>query len=594
MIDRILAAYAGSTYDFRATAKPDDTLAHLFEQWVPYYRMKAAISAVVRPATVLEIGVRHGYGAAAFLHGSPDAHYTGIDLDADSFGGEKGAIDWARRILPAGQHELIVADSQRLTRLPGGTYDLVHIDGQQDEGGTFHDLVLAVRQAKFILVDGYFWTEQNYTAVNDFLWRFREDIEHFLVIPGYAGEMLIKVKSPAAAGVAEGVPGSSLAIRDLYTTDYFLRNCGGWEFFASTRERLLHDGRLRSMADLMFAQPVRRVLDLGSGRGELTAFAALAGCEVVAVDYSPDAIRILRESLTAFPDVASRVQCFCADASTFDPPGAFDVVVAGDLVEHLTPPELEQLYARVAGALAPGGRFIVHTFPNRWFYDYAHRWRREAARRLGAHLPANPRSRFELLMHINEQSPRMLRRSLGRHFPEVCLWFGSPEDPRGSLGRRCRPRALAEYRDLFAVCGREPIEPSRLAALFASPALAEDNFPLELVAAPVEAGAARTITVTVRVTNGSREIILASRPPFPVYLSYRWLDAAGQPLPYEGWRNLLAPALRPGGSHVYAMQVSTPPVRGPHRLVFSLVQEHQFWLCDRRPDLCPGCALVLV
>ena len=44
MIDRILQAYARSNYDFRTTAKPGDTLAHLFEKWVPYYRMKAAVA----------------------------------------------------------------------------------------------------------------------------------------------------------------------------------------------------------------------------------------------------------------------------------------------------------------------------------------------------------------------------------------------------------------------------------------------------------------------------------------------------------------------------------------------------------------------
>ncbi len=132
------------------------TLAHLFEKWVPYYRMKAAVAEALQPKTVLEIGVRHGHGGAAFLHGSPQAHYTGIDLDADTFGGEKGAIGWARHIMPAGQCDLEIADSQKLTRFPGGIYDLIHADGQQNESGTFHDLLLAIRQARYILVDGYF------------------------------------------------------------------------------------------------------------------------------------------------------------------------------------------------------------------------------------------------------------------------------------------------------------------------------------------------------------------------------------------------------------------------------------------------------
>lgn len=586
MIDRILAAYADSKYDFRATAKPDDALAHLFEQWVPYYRMKAAIAAAIQPATILEIGVRYGYGAAAFLHGSPRAHYTGLDLDADCFGGEKGAINWAKNILPAGQYELVVGNSQNLRRLPGGVYDLVHIDGQQDEGGTFHDLVLAIRQARFILVDGYFWTDENNHAVNDFLRRFREDLEYFFVIPGYAGEMLIKVKTPPAAPASPSTLVSA-GIRDLYTQDYFLRDCGGWEHFGAARLRLIEDGRLRSMADLLFAGPVRRVLDLGAGRGELTLLAALAGCEVTAVDYSPAAIAILQESLQAHPEAAARVECHCADASTYIPQGHYDVVLAGDLIEHLSAQELEGLYARVAAALAPGGRFVVHTFPNRWYYDYAHRWRRAAARALGAHVPANPRSRFELLMHINEQSPRTLRKSLQRHFAHVSLWFGSPEDPRGSLGRRCRPRELAEYRDLYAVASATPVDAASFIPLFTGLALTEFDFPISVVAAPATGQTAQTITCLVSVSNHTRAAVLASRPPYPCYLSYRWLDEAGQPLPVEGWRNSFSPALVPGANYTYPVRVITPNFPGRLQLVFSIVQEHQFWLCDKRLELCP-------
>lgn len=587
MIDRILQAYARSNYDFRTTAKPGDTLAHLFEQWVPYYRMKAAVAEALQPKTVLEVGVRYGYGGAAFLHGSPQAHYTGIDLDADTFGGEKGAIGWARQIMPAGQCDLVVADSQKLTRFPGGIYDLVHVDGQQNESGTFHDLLLAIRQARYILVDGYFWTAENFHAANDFLNRFREDIEYALVIPGYAGEMLIKVKSTALTGADASKPVDSTAIRDLYTEKYFLRDCGGWEFFAATRDRLVHDGRLRSMADLMFLQPVRRVLDLGAGRGELTVLAALAGCEVTAVDYSQDAVNILRKSLETHPEAARRVKCVCANVCEFTPEGRYDAVLAGDVVEHLNPAELDELYRRVAGALAPNGRFIVHTFPNRWFYDYAHVWRRAEARKLGAHLPANPRSRFELLMHINEQSPRGLRRQLRSHFPHVQLWFGSPDDPGGSLLRHCRPRELAAYRDLYAIASPVPVDVAPIRQAFRSEALADRSFTVELIEAPAEVAAGTAFTCLVRVKNLSSTSYLASRPPYPTYLSYQWHHATGESLGGEGWRSTLTPALAPQSTHSYSMRVLAPAVRGELKLTLSLVQEHQFWLCHARPDLCP-------
>lgn len=586
MIDRILQAYAASDYDFRGTANPADPLARRFPDWVPYYRMKAAIAEVIQPAAILEIGVRFGYSAGAFLHGAPRASYTGLDLDADTFGGEKGAIAWARRFLAPGRDELIVADTQKLARLPGGRYDLVHIDGQQDEAGTFHDLLLAIRQARFILVDGYFWTRENFAGANDFLWQFRQDIEFAAVIPGYAGELLIKVRDQAAAAGSAGAETGSNAIRDLYTADYFLRDCGGWEFFGKDRLQNLQDGRLRSMADLLFARPGKRLLDLGAGRGELSVMAALAGWQVTAVDYSEAAVAILRDTVAAQTNLAGSVECVCADVTRFEPSDRFDVVVAGDLIEHLSPGELEVLYARVARWLKPDGRFIVHTFPNRWFYDYAHRWRRDEAKRIGAHLPANPRSRYELLMHINEQSPRVLRRSLQRHFPHVCLWFGSPADPGGSLLRRCRPRELAAYRDLFAVAGPQPVDAAALRRLFRGEPLPDREFFLS-AEAPASAPAGSTFHCRVRVANRSSSSVLCSRGPYPVYLSYKWRDSEGRPLAGEGRRTILSPALAPGQEHEYVVPVPAPPTAGGFGLTLSLVQEHQFWLWTERPAQCP-------
>ena len=55
------------------------------------------------------------------------------------------------------------------------------------------------------------------------------------------------------------------------------------------------------------------------------------------------------------------------------------------------------------------------------------------ATKLGAFLPIEPRSRYEKLMHINEQNPRLLLHQLKKHFKHVLLWFGAPEDPAGSL-----------------------------------------------------------------------------------------------------------------------------------------------------------------
>src|ERR1700693_6175541 len=98
MVNEILDLAAVSTYDFRLTANPDDELKHLFTDWVPYYRLKWAIARVLRPQRILEVGVRYGSSAAAFLNACPECTYLGIDNDSNPFGGHKGAIQWARRI----------------------------------------------------------------------------------------------------------------------------------------------------------------------------------------------------------------------------------------------------------------------------------------------------------------------------------------------------------------------------------------------------------------------------------------------------------------------------------------------------------------
>ena len=82
--------------------------------------MKAAIAEALQPASILEIGVRYGYSGAAFLHGAHTTYYTGLDADKISFGGAKGAFEWARKTLPSSQSELILTNTQCLDRFPGG------------------------------------------------------------------------------------------------------------------------------------------------------------------------------------------------------------------------------------------------------------------------------------------------------------------------------------------------------------------------------------------------------------------------------------------------------------------------------------------
>jgi predicted O-methyltransferase YrrM len=578
MLEEIIQAAEKSTYDFRVTAYPEDPLQHLFQEWLPYYRLKWAIARILQPESILEIGVRFGYSALAFLDASPSAHYVGIDIDSPAFGGSVGAIDWAAKAFKKYNTEFVITDSTQLQRFPGDRYDLIHIDGQQDGVGTIHDLTLSVVQADYILVDGYFWSRQNFLSASEFLYRYRDLIEFYAVIPGYAGELLIKTNHQKANG-ATGQAGSSAALRSTYTKEYYLRDCGGYEGFKRTLGATLEDPRLQVIANLARACPARRALDLGSGRGELCLEFARRGIEVTGIDYSRDAVEIARTATNRLPDLSRLISLKCSDVNSADLQGTYDFAVAVDLIEHMRPEELDRLYARTAQHLSKDGLFIVHTYPNLWFYQYGYPKRLKTAARIGAYLPTEPRSRYELLMHINEQSPRVLKRQLAQHFPHVLLWFGSPSQPVDNLERKF---ALSEIRgspDLFAVASHSPIPLDKLLNQFRMPALPDEalnSIKLKIQSCPSELVVSTHSAVSVLLENQT-DMDLRSAAPYPVHLSYHWLSANGNVVVHEGIRTRLTPDAWAGSSTTYQTDVLAPLQTGSYVLRLTLVQEGVRW-----------------
>jgi SAM-dependent methyltransferase len=462
MVESILKEAAESQFDFRDYANPSDPLASLFRDWIPYYRLKFAIAKVLKPRTILEIGVRFGYSANAFLQAAPSAKLLGIDLDCDEFGGQRGALDWARKITEKFDAEFVVADSQTMPHFPGGVYDLIHVDGQQDGVGTFHDLRRAASQARWILLDGYFWTQANFLNANDFLLKYKDIIRYGIAIQGYAGELLIRIcdeylEAVAGLGASENV--ASTEIRQFYNADYYLRDCGGYPAYLESGGKQISDSRLLSLLILASLTPNAAVLDLGCGRGELAYQLALRGSDVTAVDYAADSIELAKRCFEGEPEsLRSRAHFICADATKIEFDGKFDTVIAGDLIEHLSPSEVERLYGMVARHLEPNGLFVIHTFPNLWFYRKHQPRLRRAAEPMGAFIPAEPRTRYELLMHINEQSPVVLRRTLSKSFQHVHVWVGNPEEPGKYLLRKSKISELVSARDVYALASHSPID----------------------------------------------------------------------------------------------------------------------------------------
>ena len=99
----------------------------------------------------------------------------------------------------------------------------------------------------------------------------------------------------------------------------------------------------------------KRVLDVGCSSGYLARPLVELGCTVVGIEQDEQAAEAAREVC---------VEVLVGDAETVELPfalGSFDVVLCGDLIEHLRDPQA--FLARVCPLLRDGGRLVLTT-PN--------------------------------------------------------------------------------------------------------------------------------------------------------------------------------------------------------------------------------------
>jgi SAM-dependent methyltransferase len=128
-----------------------------------------------------------------------------------------------------------------------------------------------------------------------------------------------------------------------------------WDRKYAETEQLWAATPNRSFAGEAAGLPPGRALDLACGEGRHAVWLAGRGWQVTAIDFSEVAIargraRAAREHV--------EVDFRCSDLLDFEPePGAFDLV----LVLFLQLPEDERriVLSRAAGALAPGGTFLL-------------------------------------------------------------------------------------------------------------------------------------------------------------------------------------------------------------------------------------------
>jgi SAM-dependent methyltransferase len=100
----------------------------------------------------------------------------------------------------------------------------------------------------------------------------------------------------------------------------------------------------------------RRVLEIGFGNGSFLAWARSNGAELYGTEISEEALELARaKGVTLLrSDIEAETTAFAS---------SFDLVVAFDVLEHLSVDEIRRLLASVTQLLKPGGYFLAR-FPN--------------------------------------------------------------------------------------------------------------------------------------------------------------------------------------------------------------------------------------
>lgn len=125
--------------------------------------------------------------------------------------------------------------------------------------------------------------------------------------------------------------------------------------------RWLASGNVEEVARLVkLPASARCLLDVGGSHGLYTValcrkYPELAG---TILDW-PVGIEAARETMEAHPDVAARIDFVERDFEREELPGGYDVAFLGNIVHGLTPEGNQQLFGKLASAMAPAATIVI-------------------------------------------------------------------------------------------------------------------------------------------------------------------------------------------------------------------------------------------
>jgi ubiquinone/menaquinone biosynthesis C-methylase UbiE len=221
---------------------------------------------------------------------------------------------------------------------------------------------------------------------------------------------------------------------EVYSTDYYETECGGWEDWHKTHGKEV-EPRLTYTLHLARVKKNMHILDFGCGRGEVVYQAAQRGAHAVGIDYSADAIKLARK----LPKTTTGSMTFIHTTSLSIPLAdhSQDRIFYLDVLEHMYPEQLEKLLPEFKRVLKPHGKIILHTAPNRDFFDYGYPYFTRPISillnplyRVIFHESLNtrqdPRRPYDHLVHINESTLNECENYFSAAgFGTIKLWYSS-------------------------------------------------------------------------------------------------------------------------------------------------------------------------
>jgi ubiquinone/menaquinone biosynthesis C-methylase UbiE len=148
--------------------------------------------------------------------------------------------------------------------------------------------------------------------------------------------------------------------RTHMAASYFAAHAEEWDFLRSLH---VADSEVEAkIAQILHSAPLGRVLDVGTGTGRIVELFAESASHFVALDNSPEMLRLARAKIANFSaDIASKVEIKLGDFNMLPVgDGEFDTVIFHQVLHYAQDPEA--VIAEAIRTVADDGRLVIVDF----------------------------------------------------------------------------------------------------------------------------------------------------------------------------------------------------------------------------------------